>query len=71
MKGLPGKFLIVDIWINVHLSGVDLHNSCSGFFCRSGELDFSVQSSRSEQGGIKNVNSVCCSNNLETNVLVL
>lgn len=38
-----GQLFVVDVWTDVHLAGVDLHNASPGLFIGHGELDLSVQ----------------------------
>lgn len=37
------QLFVVDVWTDVHLAGVDLHNASPGLFVGHGELDLSVQ----------------------------
>ena len=39
----PGKFFIVDVRIDIHLPGVDLHDARSGFLGGRGEFNFTVE----------------------------
>ena len=63
--GRPGQLLVVDVRVDIHLPGVDLHDPGPGLLGGGGELDLPVQSARPEQSRVKNVNSVCSSDNLE------
>ena len=39
----PGKFFVVDVRIDIHLPGVDLHDARSGFLGGRGEFNFTVE----------------------------
>ena len=39
----PGEFFVVDIRIDIHLPGVDLHDARSGFLGGRGEFNFTVE----------------------------
>jgi hypothetical protein len=58
--------LPVDTLIDCHLSGVNAENLCAGLLVWQRELDLPVQTTRSKQGGIQDINSVGGSKNLDT-----
>merc|ERR1719458_697960 len=55
----------VDPPCQVHLSGVNLENVETSVLIRRGEFDFPVNATRSEQGGVKDVNPVCGHDHLD------
>jgi len=66
----PRQLLVVDIRAASHLSRVDLEDTRSGGFVREGELNLSVQTTRSKQGGIKNIDTISSSDDLAVMKLV-
>ena len=48
---------------------MNFQNSCSCFFIRCWQLNFSVKSSWSKKGWIKDINSICCCDNFNVNIL--
>ncbi|KAH3686215.1 hypothetical protein WICPIJ_002815 [Wickerhamomyces pijperi] len=49
----------------VHSSGMDLQDLCSGRHGRSREFNFSIYSARSQQGWVQDVQSVCGHDDLD------
>ena len=54
----PGELLVVDVRVDVHLPGVDLHDPGSRLLGGGGELDLPVQPAGPEQGGVQDVDPV-------------
>ena len=54
----PGELLVVDVRVDVHLPGVDLHDPGSRLLGGGGELDLPVQPAGPEQGGVEDVDPV-------------
>ena len=67
---IPCKFIKINFLACVHLSWMNLHNSCSGFLGWSWKLDLSVQTARSQKSRIQYIYSICCSNNLNISWVV-
>ena len=65
MSFLPRQFVKVNVFAGVHLSRVNLHDSRSCFFGGGGELNLPVQSTRTQEGGVKDIDSVRRSNHLK------
>jgi hypothetical protein len=62
--GATCKLLEVDIGADGHLAGVNLKNTCASRFRRQWELNFAIEPSRPKKRGVKNVNTICCGNDL-------
>ena len=61
----PGQLLVVDVRVDVHLPGVDLHDPGSRLLGGGGELDLPVQPAGPEQGGVEDVDPVGGRDNLK------
>lgn len=61
----PRQLGPVNILAHVHLSAVNLQDLCARLLVGYRELDFTVQTSRTQQGGVQNIDTVGCCNNLE------
>jgi hypothetical protein len=60
----PRKLFKVHIVVHCHLSGMDLENSSPCGFVWKREFDFPIQTAGSQKSRIKNIDTVCCSNDL-------
>ena len=56
--GRPGQLLVVDVRVDIHLPGVDLHDPGPGLLGGGGELDLPVQPAGPQQGGVEDVDPV-------------
>lgn len=61
----PRQLGPVNVLAHVHLSAVDLQDLCARLLVGYRELDLTVQTSRTQQGGIQNIDTVGCCNNLQ------
>ena len=62
---LPCQFVEVHVFTDVHLSGVDLHDSGSSFLGRSGKFNLSIETTGTKESGIENVDAVGGGNDLK------
>jgi hypothetical protein len=62
--GTSRDFVIIDILIHVHLSTVDSKNLRPPFFCWQWELDLSIQSTRTKQSRVQDIDTIGGSDNL-------
>ena len=60
----PRKLLKIDITVHCHLSGMNLKNSGTCSLVWKWEFDLPVQTAGSEKRRVKNVDTVCCSDDL-------
>ena len=44
--------------MDVHLARVNLHNASACLLVRGGEFDFTIETTGTEQGRVKNVNAI-------------
>lgn len=66
----PCKFLEVNvILIDIHLPGVNLHDSCTSLLVRERQLNFSIETARSQQSRVQDIRSICGGNNLNAVIL--
>ena len=62
---LPCQFVEVDVFTDVHLPGVDLHDSSSCLLGRSGKFNLPIKTTGTKQSGIENVDTVGGSDDLK------
>lgn len=61
----PRKLLKVHITVHRHLPGVDLKNSSACGLVWKWEFNLPIQTAGPEKGRVKNIDTVCCSDDLK------
>jgi len=60
----PRKLLKVHIAVHRHLPGVDLEDSSTCGLVWNWEFDLPIQTAGTEKGRVKNIDTICCSDDL-------
>uniref|UniRef100_A0A1I8GPN7 Ragulator complex protein LAMTOR1 n=1 Tax=Macrostomum lignano TaxID=282301 RepID=A0A1I8GPN7_9PLAT len=64
----PGQLVEIHIRPDVHLARMNLHNTGSGLLVWGGEFDFAIEPTRTEQGGIEDVDAISGGNHFDLHI---